>query len=259
MGANNLVILSGMAVLLTACEFKDGRNVQDTVFTGTLAESCGEDCLFWSETDQSRGAIGRDGLRVYIEPSFGQFDFRFEIVPQPRGCVTIWPDEDISEDKDYCAHYLVRMRKQLSQGRQSGVAAQFEDFNFVLPQEGARELLGVADKLSDAWVGSPSGTIDGTTIAYELTKRGKTRSMISNDSLDTDHRNPAAWIGAELHRFALAYGPTGQIPRLYDWHSYDNEDGRFPCNNPGFNVPDPDGFGTGDDACARSLTDEPSR
>jgi hypothetical protein len=248
-----------MVMLLTGCESRDGRLAQGDVFKGTLAEACGADCLFWSETDENRGALGSDGLRVYIEPSFGEFDYRFEIVPQPQACITIWPDEEFSEEKNYCAHYLVRMRKQASQNGQSRGSAPFEDSSFILPQEDARELLGIADKLSDAWVGSPSSTIDGTTIAYELTKRGKTRSMISNDSLDTDYRNPAAWVGAEMLRFALAYGPAGKIPRSADWHSLVDPDGRFPCNYPGLNVPDPDGFGGGDDACTRSLVGKPPR
>lgn len=248
-----------LALVLTGCNKQKARDAGDGVFEGTLAEACGEDCLFWSETDDERRVQGTDGLRAYIKPSFGDFSYRFEIVPQPQGCITIWPDEQISEDKNYCAHYLVRLRKQVSQNGQPRTASQFEDFRFILPQEDARELLGVADRLAQDWTGGRSFTLDGTSIGFELTKRGKTRSMISNEPLDTDHRNPAAWVGAELHRLALAYGPTGQIPRRYDWHSSDSDDGRFPCNNPGLNVPDPDGFGTGDDACARSLTDQPSR
>lgn len=259
MAAKHFAFASVLALILAGCNGRSGRYADDVVFEGTLAEACGEDCLFWSETDDERGAQGADGLRVYIEPSFGAFDYRFEIVPQPQGCITIWPDEEFAEEKNYCAHYLVRMRKQASQNGQPRAAAKFEDFHFILPQEDARELLGISDRLAQAWGRGRSGTLDGTTIAFELTKRGKTRSMISNESLDTDHRNPAAWVGAELHRLAFAYGPTGQIPRRYDWHSFESEDGRFPCNNPGLNVPDPDGFGVGDDACARSLADQPSR
>lgn len=248
-----------LALTLTGCSEQKARHANDVVFEDTLAEACGEDCLFWSETDDDRGVPGTDGLRVYIEPSFGEFYYRFEIVPQPEGCITVWPDEEFAEHKNYCAHYLVRMRKQASQNGQPSTAADFEDFRFILPQEDARELLGVSDRLAQTWTGDRSVTLDGTSIAFELTKRGKTRSMISNESLVTDHRNPAAWIGAEMHRLALAYGPTGHIPRLYDWHSNESDDGRFPCNNPGLNVPDPDGFGVGDDTCARSLTDQPSR
>lgn len=259
MTVKSWAVLSAVALLLTGCNGQNGRNADDIVFQGTLVEACGEDCLFWSETDEDRRAQGADGLRVYIEPSFGEFDYRFEIVPQPQGCITIWPDEDFAENKDYCGHYLVRMRKQVSRNSRSVAQAQFEDFRFVLPQEDARQLLGVSDRLAQAWVGGRSGTLDGTSIAFELTKRGKTRSMISNESLDTDHRNPAAWIGAEMHRLALAYGPTGQIPRRYDWHSNLHGDPRFACNDPGQNTPDPDGFGVGHDACARSLADQPPR
>lgn len=248
-----------LALILTGCNEPKARDAANGMFEGTLAEACGEDCLFWSETDNERGVQGTDSLRAYIEPSFGEFSYRFEIVPQPQGCITIWPDEKFAEDQSYCAHYLVRMRKQVSQNGQPRTVSEFEDFRFILPQEDARELLGVADRLAQDWTGDRSFALDGTTIGFELTKRGKTRSMISNGSLHDDHRNPAAWVGAELHRLALAYGPTGQIPRSYDWHSFTDQDGRFACNSRGLNVPDPDGFGTGDDACARLLADQPSR
>jgi hypothetical protein len=198
-------------------------------------------------------------MRVYIEPSFGDFDYRFEIVPQPTGCVAIWPEEEFDEKKNYCAYYLVRMRKQVTQSGDKRRIGIFKDFNFILPQEDARELFGVADRLSAAWQGGASGYVDGTSVAFELVKNGGVRSMRSASGMDGAKISPAAWIAAEVHRFALAYGPAGQVPRGSDWHSYVNSDGRFPCNNPGLNVPDPDGFGVGDDACARSLTDQPSR
>lgn len=115
MGAKHCAAVSFLVVLLTGCSGRSERYADDVVFEGTLAEACGEDCLFWSETDDERSVQGTDGLRVYIEPSFGAFDYRFEIVPQPQGCITIWPDEEFARDKNYCAHYLVRMRKQASQ------------------------------------------------------------------------------------------------------------------------------------------------
>ncbi len=253
MRAKSIFMLTVTAALLAGCE---GR---DTIHERTLAQSCDPDCYFWAQTDMDRGPLGKDGMRVYIEPSFGDFSYRFEVVPQPVACVAWWPDDGNVTRENECSHYLVRMRKMSSQPIELGGSATTEDFKFILPVESASELFVVADEMSDRWRGSMAMFMDGTGVSFEIYKRGRVRSMYSNVGLRHNHRNPAAWVAAELHRFTLAYGPTGQIPRNADWHKIVDEDGRFPCNNPGLNVPDRDGFGTGDDACARSLADQPSR
>ena len=151
------------------------------------------------------------------------------------------------------------MRKQASADLERRVNVSFEDFRFIVPQEDGREVLIAADRLSTTWSGSGRKSVGGTYVSFELITDGQVRSMDAKASFAGDYNNPAAFVAAEVHRLALAYGPVGEIPRRYDWHSFESEGGRFPCNNLGLNVPDPDGFGVGDDACARSLTDQPSR
>lgn len=247
MRAKMIMLLAAAYGLLAACD------ARDAIYEQTLTQSCGEKCYFWGQTDRDRGAIGADGMRIYVEPSFGDFDYRFEIVPQPAGCTALWADEEFDEQKDYCRFYLVNMRKAATQRRNDGLAPRYEDYSFVLPEEDGRELFDVVDQLSDRWRGGGDMLLDGTSVSFELAKHGMVRSMRSNSLLERDHTNPAAWAGAEMHRFALAYGPSGQIPRGHDWHSYVSDDGQFPCNQPGLNAPDTDGFGAGDDLCALSL------
>lgn len=248
-----IFFLTPVVTLFAGCE------AQQTIQERTLAQSCDPNCYFWAQTDAYRGPIGKDGMRVYIEPSFGAFSYRFEIVPQPGDCAARWLDEDAGIQAKACAHYLVRMRKVSTTPIEPGGPAKREDFRFILPAQSAEELFNGAHEMSNRWRGTTVSWLDGTAVSFELHKRGRVRSMYSNGPLSYDYRNPAAWVAAELHRFALAFGPEGQIPLNPDWHSYAPEGGGFPCGIAGLNVPDPDGFGVGDDACARSLADEPSR
>lgn len=248
-----------LAMLISCAAFLAGCDSHDAVHERTLSESCSEKCYYWAQTDRYRGPVGKDGMRIYIEPSFGDFSYRFEIVPRPSDCATRWIDIDNDDRGKACAHYLVRMRKVSTTPIEPGGSAIREDFRFILPVQSAEELFNVADQMSDRWRGTTVWWTDGTVVSFELHKLGQVRSMYSNAPLSYDYRNPAAWVAAELHRFALAYAPNGQIPLNSDWHSYAPESGGFPCGIAGLNKPDPDGFGVGDDACARSLTDQPSR
>lgn len=56
-------------------------------------------------------------------------------------------------------------------------------------------------------------------------------------------------LGLDVQRILLSYGPMGKTPRSADWHLPETPS-EYPCNNPGLNVADIDGFGVGDDACA---------
>lgn len=249
-----------LILLLTAsAAFVGGCEAHQTIQERTLVQSCNPECYFWAQTDEYRGPVGKDGMRVYIEPSFGDFSYRFEIVPQPSDCATRWIDDDSDARGKACAHYLVRMLKVSTTPIEPSGSTKREDFRFILPAQSAEELFNVADQMSDRWRGTNVMWLDGTGVSFELHKRGRVRSMSSNGLLSHDYRNPAAWVAAELHRFALAYGPEGQIPLNPDWHSYVPEGGGFPCGIAGLNVSDPDGFGVGDDACARSLAGKPSR
>lgn len=99
--AKSWSVLIFSAACIAGCDFGGYR---DSVFERTLPEGCGKKCFRFAETDQARGAVGKDGMRVYVEPSFGAFDYRFEIVPQPGGCVIRWPEEEFDEAKNYCTH-----------------------------------------------------------------------------------------------------------------------------------------------------------
>lgn len=213
-----LIILAG-ATLVSACEDQKSDVVEAVryhqVYEGTLRESCGDHCHGWSETDNDIGPIGRDGLRVYIEPSFDDFALRFEILPQPSGCAVRWDDAAPAQANDYCTGFLVRMRK-LAISEQGAVQLPMpRDYSFLLPSKDSNALFSIADRSLDRWRGSTTISLDGTDISLELHKNGRTRSLSSNEDEYSEPTDPAAQVGAELRKLVRAYGPKDGLPRFW--------------------------------------------
>ena len=125
-----------------------------------------------------------------------------------------------------------------------------EEHRFALPEEDFRTLMESFDANTRGWHGERSGWTDGTGIAVERVRDGVVTSMDSN-SQGWSQRNPAVRLLGDVQRLALAYGPSGTVPRSYSWHVQSRIE--YPCADIGLNTPDPDGFGIGNDLCGQAL------
>jgi hypothetical protein len=192
--------------------------------------------------------LGRDGMRVTIAPSFGTYSFAVDFVPQPFNCFIPPADYQFPEAERGRLCRYVEVRYSIA-GR-APRAIQMRRFVFRVPEEEYRAAIEEFDERARHWRGSPGPGTDGTDVAVEQYRDGRLRSMRTNSSVDYFPNNPALQVLPYVHRMLLAYGPAGAVP-VSD--SFTVEDGAAdPCLPSGFNSPDPDGFGTGEDPCARA-------
>lgn len=224
--------------ILGACGFFANDKVENVPLSkNSEAKYTGEED--WPAL-QSKGS---DALRVLIRPSFGRYNYRFDFVPLKAGCRIYDAEIDRGVERpesSYCGEVAVT-------GYRTDTGAEFAatPFRFVVPAADFGRLFENLQHRMARWRGTRKNWTDGTSIAVELHNRGKISSMVSND---ISPENPMQALSAPLQAMILAYGPSGMFPRSSDWHSFVDPD--RPCDTPGINEKDADGFGIGDDACA---------
>lgn len=182
------------------------------------------------DPDGELGVLGSNGLRASISPSFGEARFQIDIAPDglrlpgaPNVRYRIWHEGGSVEE-----HRLI---------------ASYED---------VREVVELFDARADRWRGTTGFGTDGTSVIAERVTAKNTSHGHSNAHPGQDPLNPMAGLRVDLNRLLLAYGPTGRVPRLRDWHIWPAVHAEAPCHGGDYNTPDPDGIGAGSDACALS-------
>ncbi len=188
-----------------------------------------------------------NGIRVSIAPTFGDQAFIVDFVPQPLNCYlpddgnfveTRWPHEG-------CAY--IRVDYSIIDQRDDRAPAQRH--RFIIPEEAFRVAVIEFNGLAEQWRGSHQGWTDGTMVGIEQYRGGRLRSIESN----APYSHPVAAFTHQVHRLLLAFAPTGTVPRSYDFTIETLAE--YPCQGTSFNVADADGFGVGDDPCARFLAE----
>lgn len=216
------------------------------------------------------GGLGANGLRVRIAPSFSENHYAIDFAPQPRDCITPHggtADEVAKVEQRFCRDVLVtyalvarpRVSWKVATGR----------WTFHIPVSDYRELVEGIDARLDKWRGMEEVTSidpktgettliivsDGTSVGLERIRDGRVRSVVNNLRDRLVISNPASFAKSEVQRLLLIYGPSGKVPRDGDWNinsrSIYPDDPCAAIND--FVVPDPDGYGVGNDPCARAL------
>lgn len=195
------------------------------------------------------GTLGRDGMRVTIAPSLSVYAFAVDFVPRPFNCFIPSPDYRFPEsERSRLCRYVEVNYSIVGRGPR---AIPIRRFVFRIPEEEYRDAIAEFDQRARHWRGSGGPGTDGTGVAVEQFRGGRLRSMRTNSSVGYFPDNPAMQVLPYVHRMLLAYGPTGAVPIS---ESFTVGDGAYdPCLPSTFNTPDPDGFGTGGDPCARAL------
>lgn len=206
---------------------------------------------------QPLAALGGNGLRVQISPTFSHYAYAIDLAPQPSGCVTPHGGTAVEVERDaprFCRDVMVTYVRLFRTSGQGG--NRIERWVFHVPVADYRALAEGLDVRLDGWRG-PAGLAliaDGTYVGIERIRDGRIRSVGNNywDALAPN--NPATFAKSELQRLLLIYGPSGKVPRDADWTVNDRKGAPSdPCAIPDFAVPDHDGYGVGGDACARAL------
>jgi hypothetical protein len=194
-------------------------------------------------------SLGPEGLRVFIAPSFGAYRYLIDFAPRPRGCnmIRAGASLDVSEFRNLCSFVAARLIR-MSNDRTS--LSQAQTWRFIVPEEDFRDAIGAFDRAAAHWWGDNVIICDGTSVEIERVHAGAVTSMSTNAIRGDSPSNPGAILLPDVQRLVLAYGPSGAVPRSYDWTvSFDPASA---CRSD-LNTPDPDGVGAGDDACARLM------
>jgi hypothetical protein len=126
-------------------------------------------------------------------------------------------------------------------------------FEFFVPEEDYREIVHDFDRTAPRWPGTTRLWTDGTGLEIERVRDSDIWSMSTKASGRLV--DPGARLSRGVQRLLLAYGPSGATPRNYDWTVQPDDD--YPCGGADLNTPDADGFGIGNDACARFIARHP--
>lgn len=254
------MMLLACALILAGCEQQDlpgwwpealgGRPAPGKISARPLAEPLHPQL-------EPLASLGRNGMRVSVSPSFGLYHFVADFIPQPIDCYL--PTEPFDQDRyerEGCGMIAVRYTVF---GRDEAPEPRIRRFNFQLPEEEYREAVGQFDRLARRWRGGRGGLLDGTRVGVEQFQGGALRSMETNATISFEPDNPAAHLLSDVHRQLLAYGPAGAVPRGSGFTVASREPDEYPCMGRTFADPDPDGFGAGEDPCARQLAEPPPR
>jgi hypothetical protein len=177
---------------------------------------------------QPLSTLGLDGVTVFIRPSFGFIDYDVDLAPS-----------GLALPGRPTARLVVRPK--------SGPP---REYRFRVPREDLQVTLGAFDARGGQWRGERGMAVDGTAILVERVKAGRATWIYTNSSPDSSPANPAAQLSTDLLALMLAYGPTGMIPRSYDWN-VGRPDRGSKCLGVGLNTPAPEGVRLGNDDCAR--------
>ncbi|MBO9582148.1 MAG: hypothetical protein J7498_14755 [Sphingobium sp.] len=189
-----------------------------------------------------------------IEPSFSDFIYAVDYAPQPKDCLT--PRGGTLSELEkvehlFCRDVLVTYR-MLAQEQYKGVGAP-RQWTFHIPVEEWRAFAEGLDQRLDGWQGRKWSAADGTTAAVERIRDGRIRSVVNNIAEYEAPLNPAYFAQTETQRLLLLFGPSGIVPRTSNWTVRKDGDPDWPCSSQQFATPDPDGWGIGEDRCARWL------
>lgn len=190
-------------------------------------------------------SLGRNGMRVSIAPFDGDYAFLVDFIPLPHDCFL--PAEPAFDPARFPREGCREVEVRYGRIGQHRLAGQMHFDQFIAPEGDYRDLVARFEAMAHNW-SDPHGTLDGTPIGVEFYREGHLRSLSSNDA---GPASPTAVLGVAVHRLLLAYGPAGAVPRSSNFMIAGVEPG-FPCMGTDFVSPDPDGFGSGDDACARA-------
>ena len=171
----------------------------------------------------SPSSLGRNGLRVGIEPSFGAYSYtvRFDVRPANCAARMAWSAVPNGRgDRAYgrCRSVVARVRRleRLRDLRGDEHGYGRVDTAFVaIPVE---EYEAVGERIDRAFKGGRSTGFDtdGTTIAVERMSAGRLQAYVGNASAGDE--DPAPETAAQVQRLLLAYGPRRLIPPTADWH-----------------------------------------
>lgn len=192
-------------------------------------------------------------MRLQVAPSFGVYDYVLDFTPQPAGCLMMWNIRDLNEADIKRRCQIISARIWRSASENEGTPMPVESRAFYLPTGDYQDALQSFNERLKGWKGSDGLTVDGTWIGFEQVHGNRHGSMTDNAS-ESPVENPLPQLVRDMQRLVLAYGPAGFFPRSYDWHSIADPDN--PCSV-GLAGTDPDGMGTGDDACAAWLRARP--
>ncbi|SEJ05023.1 hypothetical protein SAMN05518849_102331 [Sphingobium sp. AP50] len=222
--------------------------------TGQYVDGPSKDSYVAERAKLKLPALTQDGaMRLQVAPSFGLYDYVLDFTPQPAGCLMMWRDLDFSDEEIKRRCRIIAVHVWRSATDNEGELIGLELRAFYVPEEDYRDAIQSFNDRLPSWRGRRFGMTDGTGLEFEQVRKGKIGSMTANAN-ERGSDNPLSQLARDVHRLALAYGPADFFPRLYDWHSYSDPD--YPCNG-GLAGADPDGMGTGDDACAAWLKARP--
>lgn len=160
------------------------------------------------------GVLGRDGVSISIRPSFGAVDYDLDLAPAGlvlpgRPTARLWVRPKGGESREY---------------------------RFHVPWEDLEVTLQAFDARARRWRGQRGMATDGTPIMVERMKEGRVTSIDTNAVTSSEPANPAAQLRTDVHALLLAYGPTGSVPRSYDWDVDETT-----CSERALNTPVPQG------------------
>lgn len=199
-------------------------------------------------------ALTQDGaMRLQVAPSFGLYDYVLDFTPQPAGCLMMWRDVEFSDEEIKRRCRIIAVHVWRSASENAGAPTPVEQRAFFVPEEDYRDVMQAFSERVRFSKGHSGGTIDGTWVGVEQVRRGSLGS-IEDNAAESPYASPPSQLLRDIHRLGLSYGPEDFLPRSYDWHSF--SDPENPCFG-GLAGADPDGMGTGDDACAAWLRARP--
>ncbi len=237
--------IAALALALTATGSAAQQRHFDPQLEGTVTAALSGRLAISSDASggEKLSDLGRDGLRVLIEPSFGRYAYYVTLRWVPAGCI---PRDRAKRDGSdgarlcHASHFRVR---RIDAASGAVAAAQFH-----VPREDSDALVEQLDIRLAQWKGPNFASTDGTGVSIERVRDRQVRSMHSNGSPQLDIDNPAAQLRGDLLRILLAYGPTGFAPRAENWHVDRPAEDRGGCS-PGLAHPLDRGFGAGNSDC----------
>lgn len=196
----------------------------------------------------------RDGaMRMEITPSRGRYEYLLDFTPYPNNCLMWWKDRELEDDEGKRSCPLIAVRVWRTALDEKDVEDPLESRLFYIPEGDYRDAVEAFNARLKGWRGHRSLMLDGTGLGLEQMYRGRLGSMTANAGASPD-ANPLSQLARDMQRLMLAYGPENFFPRNAGWYSF--TDPAHPCLG-GLAGTDPDGMGTGDDACAAWLKARP--
>jgi len=196
----------------------------------------------------------QDGaLRMEITPSRGRYEYLLDLTPYPANCLMWWKDRELADKDIEKSCELIAVRVWRTALGEEGAKSRVESHLFYVPEGDYRDALEAFNARLKGWRGHRSLMLDGTGVGLEQMYRSRLGSMTANAGA-SPAANPLSQLTRDMQRLMLAYGPANFFPRNAGWYSF--TDPAHPCRS-GLAGTDPDGMGTGDDACAASLKARP--